>query len=728
MATFRPVNTSMAPEPYNRSGEEITPTTPRPKTAPTPRDDATTPTRATFGAMASQRPLPESPFPAAMSVPEKASSEQASAHRGESQFSTKSRESEDVDMGGDSDNDEEGSDEESVNADGSRSSKKKKSQRFYCTDYPPCNLSFTRSEHLARHIRKHTGERPFQCHCSRRFSRLDNLRQHAQTVHVNEEIPNDSLAATGTRFQRQVRTDRVRPPGSRARASTAGSQTPQRGHHRNSLSASSISSVGSVYSQREDARRRPPPLIMAGEHRARLSQEMYRPDSPTQYSQYRPASPGGFSTPTSATVSTGQNSPRWGAPIHSPPPAHSRTQSLYADHRTSGRRLSVPSAGNPFQSPHGGSYGPPVLGALNTSNSGTYSPSNSSMLSSPTTSTTGSVWSRRDSMSNASDEAWRRRTWHPESYSHFTSRLQNVTTPNYYSSGPPPQPTNVLPSNAPPLKLPGIESFDPLPPRAEMTRPASPPRRAPSPMMIDTPTRAAMPPARSMYEHDRAPMPQVYPEERMLHSQLDPNLQRNLGRLEIAPAADTAGSWASEANRAVQAKAEQSRTQPSVRFAQSAYPPRAGPSGSYHHSAPPITPRESKRQGWYHGPISHQTHDLRHQRTSPEDSSSSEGVPGTPSSIPASEYNPAIVHANGRVEPTGPAQEAWLAQKAHNGYTSYPAQPAGTYTYGPSRNNGQPIQQGPSQISKQQPDSNMLRLEALVAVATSEENVAATAY
>ena len=31
--------------------------------------------------------------------------------------------------------------------------KKKKSQRFYCTDYPPCNLSFTRSEHLARHIR-----------------------------------------------------------------------------------------------------------------------------------------------------------------------------------------------------------------------------------------------------------------------------------------------------------------------------------------------------------------------------------------------------------------------------------------------------------------------------------------------------------------------------------------------------------------------------------------------
>ena len=47
---------------------------------------------------------------------------------------------------------EDDSDEESIAADGTRT-KKKKSQRFWCTDYPPCNLSFTRSEHLARHIR-----------------------------------------------------------------------------------------------------------------------------------------------------------------------------------------------------------------------------------------------------------------------------------------------------------------------------------------------------------------------------------------------------------------------------------------------------------------------------------------------------------------------------------------------------------------------------------------------
>lgn len=107
--------------------------------------------------MASQRPLPPSPFPQATPIDESPEDE---LHHDGSQRSTKSpnRNSLDVDME-DSDgengivDDGAGSDAESVNADGSRSNKKKKSQRFYCTDYPPCNLSFTRSEHLARHIR-----------------------------------------------------------------------------------------------------------------------------------------------------------------------------------------------------------------------------------------------------------------------------------------------------------------------------------------------------------------------------------------------------------------------------------------------------------------------------------------------------------------------------------------------------------------------------------------------
>lgn len=154
-ATFRPVNHNLIAQTIKEdptAPSSSSALTSRPNTAPhsqyfavmTPYDAAATPTRASF---AGQKPLPTSPFPQAVQLPDP-----AERLRSDNSVKSSTRDSVDVDMD-DSDADDAGSDDDSVNADGFRSSRKKKSQRFYCTDYPPCNLSFTRSEHLARHIR-----------------------------------------------------------------------------------------------------------------------------------------------------------------------------------------------------------------------------------------------------------------------------------------------------------------------------------------------------------------------------------------------------------------------------------------------------------------------------------------------------------------------------------------------------------------------------------------------
>ncbi|WVR03711.1 hypothetical protein IAU60_000706 [Kwoniella sp. DSM 27419] len=67
---------------------------------------------------------------------------------------------------------------------------------FRCRGYGECDKVFTRSEHLARHVRKHTGERPFPCHCGKAFSRLDNLRQHSATVHADQVPLNEAMLAS----------------------------------------------------------------------------------------------------------------------------------------------------------------------------------------------------------------------------------------------------------------------------------------------------------------------------------------------------------------------------------------------------------------------------------------------------------------------------------------------------------------------------------------------------
>jgi len=54
-------------------------------------------------------------------------------------------------------------------------------EKPYRCHFASCQWHFARSDELTRHIRKHTGAKPFRClHCARTFARSDHLALHAK--------------------------------------------------------------------------------------------------------------------------------------------------------------------------------------------------------------------------------------------------------------------------------------------------------------------------------------------------------------------------------------------------------------------------------------------------------------------------------------------------------------------------------------------------------------------
>ncbi|KAF9361471.1 hypothetical protein BGX34_007114 [Mortierella sp. NVP85] len=122
-----------------------------------------------------------------------------------------------------------------------------KGKIFQCTGFGDCRMVFTRSEHLARHARKHTGEKPFQCvvdGCMRMFSRFDNMVQHTQT-HTKGARP-EAVEEIANRIALESRR--------KSEAGLLGGSTVRRASSIKSLKRGSISSASGSESPQKASR------------------------------------------------------------------------------------------------------------------------------------------------------------------------------------------------------------------------------------------------------------------------------------------------------------------------------------------------------------------------------------------------------------------------------------------------------------------------------------------
>ncbi|KAJ5689564.1 hypothetical protein N7462_003956 [Penicillium macrosclerotiorum] len=77
-------------------------------------------------------------------------------------------------------------------------------QKSHSCPIPSCGRLFKRLEHLKRHVRTHTQERPYPCpYCSKAFSRSDNLAQHRR-IH---EAQQDGQAPIATEDDLEIEND-----------------------------------------------------------------------------------------------------------------------------------------------------------------------------------------------------------------------------------------------------------------------------------------------------------------------------------------------------------------------------------------------------------------------------------------------------------------------------------------------------------------------------------------
>lgn len=439
-------------------------------------------------------------------------------------------------------------------------------------------------------------------------------------------------------------------------------------------------------------------------------------------------SPSGASTPTSYVYTNTPSSP-FGSTLGSPI-SISRNAGSWAD-RAVGRRLSVPSGINPFQTPST-VQGPSYMNPSTPSNSSQTS-TNNSTLASPTSSNYSLA--RNDV---AAEADWRRRTWHPTTYSNCNQQRPATSGLSYSQTPDAPRPAfapQAYTAAGHTPRLPGFETFDQI-----SQRPATPPRQAVS-RQADMSGR----PALFSSSSDRN-IP--HPRERRGRTSWDLSLHQNLTKLEIAGGTPPREStkWSQSTNSETENPApSSSQTLPNQppRPTHASHPvPQESqqglseidqfpqPSLAAPSIPPPVPPPRARRQGWYNGAALASQRSVPSRRRSPEDSSSSEGI-RTPAAT-ALEYQPTVVHAGGNAEahatgssapsavrstgnehassadqyqklPLESIYEAFPAPPQKNIYSAFPASPQGFLR--------------PRQPAQKEDTSG---LDVLVAAATSE--------